>query len=97
MVDFRKSDWVVKGCHVWLLIEEIEYGVVDGAVVIEDFVEMCAKFRHVLFRIRCEIAILELHRHVDGRCVMGSFTTGEDVYVFPRCPWIHVHLVYFLT
>ena len=82
---------------MWLLIEEVEYSVVDGTVVIEDLVEMCAEYRHVFFRIRCEIAILEPHRHVDGRCVMGSFTTGEFAYVFPCCPWIHVQLMDFLT
>ena len=75
--DFVECDWDVYVGETQFLGDEVKYGVVNWAVVVEYFVEMHAEDRHIFFRVGSKIAVVKFHGHVDGGFVVSRFASGE--------------------
>ncbi len=71
----------------------VEDGRVNGAVVVEDGVEVRSKDSHVFFAIGRELSICHFHGHLYLFLLVGSVAFGKETYVFPCDTWVREHVV----
>ena len=83
MSDFFEGDWRINGGKTCFLFDEVKYCVVDGLLIVQNFVEVHAEDGHVLFGVGGKLAIFKFHCHVDVSFMVSCFSICEEAYVLP--------------
>ncbi len=92
-INFGKGDGGVNVAKDGMLRDIVKDGRVNGAVVVEDAIEVRSKDSHVFFAIGCELPICHFHCHLYFFLVMGSVSFGKETYVFPCDTLVRAHVV----
>jgi hypothetical protein len=71
----------------------VEDAKVDWLMITEHTLKVWAKDSHVVTAAGRKRSIGELYCHVDQFLVMRCLAIREDADIFPRKPWVHLHVV----